>query len=121
MSNKIARMYQSNQNKINQTIFPGDYVLATKYSDGMPQDQWCIGFYDYTDPRYTPVRHFVVDNNNNNFRFNGFRRMEKITPERGKYILENREKIDNSCFSLWWFKRCSMRVHNCKEANERCR
>ncbi len=26
----------------------GDYVLATKYHDGNPQDHWCVGFYHST-------------------------------------------------------------------------
>lgn len=27
-------------------VEPGDYVLATKYFDGDPADQFCVGIYD---------------------------------------------------------------------------
>jgi len=29
-----------------QEMKHGDYVLATKYRDGDPQDHWAVGFYD---------------------------------------------------------------------------
>jgi hypothetical protein len=45
----------------------GEYVLATKYSDGHPQDQWCVGYYAeaYGD------RHIVADGNGLPFRASG--------------------------------------------------
>ena len=43
----------------------GDYVLATKFSDGNPADNWCVGFYDrketFGSTNHPDVRHFVVD------------------------------------------------------------
>lgn len=85
-------------------ICKGDYVLATKWSDGDPQDQWCIGFYDYEIDK----RHLVVDDCGNQFRPNGFRRVAKVNKERGEFILRNRENIELGSRSLWWWKRCSM-------------
>ena len=63
----------------------GDYVLATKYADGDPGDQWCIGFAS----EYWPSRQrwLVRDSGGNNYRNNGFRRAEKITREVGAKIL----------------------------------
>jgi len=82
----------------------GDYVLATKYQDGDPGDQWCVGFYD----RLCKDRHIVVDSNGRPFRANGFRRVAKISAERGKFILDNKDFIQQNIRSLWWWKRCSM-------------
>ena len=75
----------------------GDYVLATKWSDGDPGDHWCIGFYD----QLKRDRHFVVDSEGNQFRGNGFRRVKKINAERGKYLLDNVKNIELSGRSLW--------------------
>lgn len=61
----------------------GDYVFATKWSDGHPQDHWCLGFYDRTEGD----RHYVVDSNGNQFRGNGFRRVAKIRNDVGTWLL----------------------------------
>jgi hypothetical protein len=82
----------------------GDYVLATKWQDGDPRDHWCIGFFR----KKTEGRFMVVDGNGVNFRSNGFRRIQRITPERGKWILDHREEIEWSGRSVWYFARCSM-------------
>ena len=86
-------------------IQKGDYVLATKWSDGDPKDQWCVGFHDGEERG----RHFVTDNEGNQFRCNGFRRVAKISQERGEFILRNRPTIEWAERSLWWWKRCSMK------------
>jgi len=88
----------------------GDYVLATKYGDGDPQDHWCVGFYaGLTNPgKYDPPRYDVVDGEGNNFRGNGFRRIKKITPERGAWMLKHAKDIELSRRSVWHFARCSM-------------
>jgi hypothetical protein len=85
-------------------IKKGDYVLATKYRDGDPLDQWCIGFYKgfLTE---SLGRHEVVDSNGKSFRGNGFRRVKKISPRRGEFILSKREEIEVSGKSLWWWAR----------------
>lgn len=85
-------------------IKKGTYVLATKYSDGDPNDQWCIGFYD----RFENNRHYVVDSDGKQFRMNGFRRCAKIKKERGEWLLQNKEGIQFSGKSLWHFVRVSM-------------
>jgi hypothetical protein len=99
------------------TAKKGDYVLATKWNDGSPGDPWCIGFYGGCDaedrPPSTPIdpRHYVVDANGKQFRENGFRRVKKISAERGAFILAHMDEIQRSGAggrSLWWWVRASM-------------
>jgi hypothetical protein len=72
----------------------GDYVLATKYSDGDPGDAWALGFYAGTLEQWagttvgTPARYMVVDGNNKNIRGNGFRRVARIRKDVGRWLLE---------------------------------
>lgn len=61
----------------------GDYVLATKYSDGDPGDQYAVGVYD----REERDRHYVTDNEGKQFRGNGFRRCEPITHDEGVWLI----------------------------------
>ena len=86
----------------------GDYVLATKYSDGDPGDHWVIGFFDgITAPHYDPPRYNVVDSDGSQFRGNGFRRVQKIKPEVGEFLLRHAETIKGSGRSVWHFARIS--------------
>jgi len=82
----------------------GDYVLATKYRDGDPQDHWAVGFYD----REQDGRHYVVDGNGQQMRGNGFRRVAKISGERGAWLLHNARDIEQSGRSVWGWKRAPM-------------
>lgn len=67
-----------------ERIEAGDYVVATKWADGGLSDHWCVGVYDCEKGG----RHFVKDANGKQFRFNGFRRVQKITPEESRWLLE---------------------------------
>lgn len=88
----------------------GDYVLATKYGDGDPQDHWCVGYYaGITAPHYDPPRYDVVDGEGNQFRGNGFRRIKKIKPERGAELLLHAREIELSGMSVWHFARRGFR------------
>lgn len=89
----------------------GDYVLATKYSDGDPGDHWAIGFYaGLTNPeKYDPPRYDVVDSNGSQFRGNGFRRVRKISKERADWMLKHASEISTSGKSVWHFFRCSIK------------
>ena len=82
----------------------GDYVLATKYSDGDPQDQWFVGFYDGE----RDGRHYVKNSAGQQGRANGFRRVKKISPERGRWMLQRRTEIERGARSVWWWVRASM-------------
>lgn len=84
----------------------GDYVLATKYSDGDPRDQWAIGWYAGCQGD----RHFVTDDAGQQFRANGFRRVRRISGHQGAYLLTRKADIEMSSISLWgWLRRCPMR------------
>jgi hypothetical protein len=72
----------------------GAYVLATKYCDGDPGDHWAIGFYvgSFRD------RHLVCDALGGLFRYNGFRRMQRISAKRGEWMLRHVSDIEKTSF-----------------------
>ena len=81
----------------------GEYVLATKYDDGDPCDQFCVGIYRNPLTQYTSLRHDIVDSDGNLFRGNGFRRAEVITQEEGSALIALFPEIsDKPGKSLWW-------------------
>ena len=81
------------------TVKPGDYVLATKYSDGDPMDQFYVGFVAEVLPN---GRHIVTDANGISQRANGFRRAEKITQAEGAALCAMIPHIsDQPGPSLW--------------------
>lgn len=87
----------------------GDYVLATKYSDGDPQDHWAVGFFDgLTDPHYDPPRYNVVDSEGKQLRGNGFRRVKRISHERGAWMLKNSGWVEFTNLSVWHFAELPM-------------
>jgi hypothetical protein len=65
----------------------GDYVLATKYTDGDPCDHFCVGYVDRMLIQYNPSRYHVVDGQGQPFRGNGFRRAEQISEKEGIKLL----------------------------------
>ena len=86
----------------------GSYVIATKFHDGDPNDHWCVGYYRGMLPKSGGDRYEVVGGDGQLFRGNGFRRCEKISKERGEWLLKNARDIQWSGKSLWYFARCSM-------------
>lgn len=89
---------------------PGDYVLATKYSDGDPCDHWAVGFYDCPLQKTIETRYMVVDSYGRQFRGNGFRRIKKISAERGAWLLAHKSEIEMGAHSVWWWVRRRMEV-----------
>ena len=86
----------------------GDYVLATKYSDGDPQDHFVVGFFDGmlkkgSSERYH--RYNVVDGEGRLFRGNGFRRCEKISNRVGTILVDNMSFIEQGSCSVWYWRR----------------
>lgn len=75
----------------------GDYVLATKYGDGDPQDEWAVGFFSGTLPKAGGDRFLVSNGEGILFRANGFRRVKKISAKRGRWILDHKHAIDVVC------------------------
>lgn len=70
----------------------GAYVFATKYRDGDPGDQWCVGFYD----REEGGRHFVVDSAGKQFRASGFRRCERVARPVGEWLVAHSAYLEQS-------------------------
>lgn len=58
---------------------------------------------EYEDPR-----HHIVDNKGKPFRGNGFRRVKKITPKRGEWMLKHQNTIELGKHSIWWWCRKKM-------------
>jgi hypothetical protein len=79
----------------------GDYVLATKFSDGDPGDPWAVGFYaglQFGD------RHRVNDGEGRSIRPNGYRSVGRVTPEVGVWLLKNAAVLEASppgTVNLW--------------------
>lgn len=83
---------------------PGDYVVATKYADGDPGDAFCVGFYSST---WSEGRHLVIDVDGKMFRASGFRRVARVSTERGRWMVEHLALIEKlkDRFSVWhWYR-----------------
>lgn len=90
----------------------GDYVLATKYSDGDPGDPWALGFYagelnvgnDRETVKVAP-RYLVNDSAGHSIRPGGFRRVARIRKDVGHWLLTIAAKqLENSppgTVNLW--------------------
>ena len=76
----------------------GDYVLATKYSDGDSRDVWYIGYiHEILDENRGYIlcdEHGVVQNRR-------FRRCGLIHPAVSEYILYHRNEISSFRIGLW--------------------
>jgi hypothetical protein len=95
---------------MSEELKKGDYVLATKYSDGDPGDHFVVGFYDRQMEQYKApdIRHMIHDGEGKQFRANGFRRVAKISSERGRFIVNNMKEIEQSHHGVWFFSRCRL-------------
>ena len=83
-----------------ESITKGEYVLATKWSDGDPGDHWGVGFYD----RLENGRHYIVDSSGKQIRGNGFRRVGRITAGVGRWLLSAAKSLEASppgTINLW--------------------
>jgi hypothetical protein len=67
----------------------GDYVFATKYSDGMSEDAWGVGFFD----KFKDGRYYVKDAAGDQIRAGGFRRCEKVKKSTGAYIFMEQDRL----------------------------
>lgn len=79
----------------------GDYVLATKWTDGDPGDHWAIGWYDGE----RDGRHYVKDNEGHQIRANGFRCVARIRKDVGRWLLgvaaPHLERCPPGTVNLW--------------------
>jgi len=85
----------------------GDYVFASKYEDGDPHDHFVVGFFDgmLVDKNGKETeRYMVIDGDGAQFRGNGFRRCEKISPSIGELIVKGIPLIEQGCASVWYWR-----------------
>jgi hypothetical protein len=89
----------------------GDLVLATKYSDGGPGDHFAVGFLAgiWRSGIGSEVRYDILDQSGDLFRYNGFRRVDRISPARATWLVERFKVIELGCRSVWWWRRAPMR------------
>lgn len=80
----------------------GDYVLATQWHYGHPGDPWYVGFYAWSEA----ARHYVVDWFGD-LQPRSWYRVQRISPERGLWLIEHTDLVSQSCRSLWWWYRAS--------------
>ena len=85
------------------TCVKGDYVLATKFSDGDPGDAWAVGYYlgQLAKP---DGRHLVGDSEGKSFRPNGYGYVARIDPEFGSWLLDGAiylERCPPGSVNLW--------------------
>ena len=80
----------------------GDYVLATKWSDGDPRDPWFVGFYG--GPTFHG-KHVVTDTDGKPFyRGGGLRRCERISNYVGHALIAGMKIIEMGSASVWYWR-----------------
>jgi len=82
----------------------GDYVLATEDSKGDARYGWCVGHLAKVNIGKRSKGYAVEADGKSLLYY----RAEKISSERGKFILDNSDFICRSVRSLWWWKRCNI-------------
>lgn len=70
----------------------GDYVLATKYSDGDPGDRWAVGFYAGMGHDL----HMVNDSAGKQIHAGGYRCVIRIPFDVGAWLLKNAHVLESS-------------------------
>jgi len=91
----------------------GDYVLATRWPSGDVDDAWAIGVYNGSTesscPLFPVVHHVLYRHPEGDVREGTFRRVKKISDERGEFLVRNKDQIQQSFRSWWWWVRCNMK------------
>jgi len=97
-----------------KALVRGDYVLATKWSDGDPMDHFCVGLFR----EMLGDRFLVEDNSGQLFRRNGFRRCERIQRRTGDILVSAFPYIgDRRGHSLWYWRRHLKQLQELVNAN----
>ena len=111
----------SEANQQNRLV-SGDYVLATKYSDGDPMDHFCVGFFRgmLVDCNGKTTNRFLVEDGDGQlFRASGFRRCERIQRRTGDILVAAFPFIgDQPGRSLWYWRRHLRELQELTEANK---
>ena len=94
--------------EMKKPLVVGDYVLATKYTDGDPCDHFHVGFFRgmLVDVNGKTTDRFLIDDGNGNLaRANGFRRCERISARVGAALCAAMPIIgDRRGRSVWWWR-----------------
>ena len=92
----------------------GDYVVATKWKDGHAHDQFCVGIYNGYFFNSPEKRHLVIDLQGENFRHNGIRRVQRVSINRGEWIIRNFPLIESYAdrFKVWHWVRATWKELN---------
>lgn len=99
----------------------GDYVLATKYDDGSPNDGWCVGVYDEHYPERIHKAHKVLFQTNGKEGFYCFTRVKRIRPEFGRLVVENIKLIEGYGYSVWYWYYHQKKLRQLAKNNRRSR
>lgn len=88
------------------TVRVGDYVLATKYSDGDPGDPWAFGrLHEIVNIPGLGYKYVILRKDGTPYRYGGFGCCRRVTPEQTAYLQANMDKIEYSGKSMWkWVK-----------------
>lgn len=97
MKHEDAQVPPADAGRLETPVRPavGDYVLATKWSDGDPGDPWALGFYAGeldmgNDPEQkikVATRYLVNDNSVKTIRPGGYRRVARVRKDVGVWLL----------------------------------
>jgi hypothetical protein len=84
---------------LGKPLTKGDYVLATKYSDGDPGDPWAVGFYLEPGPPSADRPRFRVAHGDGSIIYgpNGFRRIRRgLRDDVGDWLVKNSAALERS-------------------------
>lgn len=76
--------------KVSDDIKPGDYVFASRYSDGCPGDPWCVGYVTEVFANETPTYLRIGA-----YGTRGWRYAMRITEEQGVRIIAQYPAMEN--------------------------
>lgn len=96
MTHETETTPAADEGRLEPTVMPavGDYVLATKWSDGDPGDPWALGFYageldmgNASEKVKMAPRYLVNDSSGKTIRPNGYRRVARVRKDVGAWLL----------------------------------
>ena len=73
----------------------GDYVLATRWSDGSPHDPWAVGYLRKVELLHLPLRKRSYCVQADGY----FRRCQKISGPEGQWLLQHRDDLSASVWA----------------------
>lgn len=94
---------------MSKNIKVGDYVLASRWSDGKLDEPWAVGFIEEIAEAHGKPRYYVGHGNGELISMSPYRRAERITPFVGSELLRRNKEQDWEQLcphrSIWGMKR----------------